>query len=545
MTRASPGSSRGTSPSPGARRPRATGGGGGGPDGPALRILGLARANNVAIMATQFVSVGGGDPAAVRAAVVAGRGLTLEQLSLLLQVAPKDDEVRALAAWRGLPSELAPPEAFLHALASVPRLTDKVNLLLLATSFDGMVAAARDAAASLRGAAAAVRESRMLAAAAAAALAVGNELNAGTHRGGAVGVKLESLLKLADVKTVAGGRGDGDGEGDDGDAPSPPPPPVTNLLEFVAWIAASNVPVKPAWSAGRGGGGPLTDELAPLRALASARRGGGTGGDVKELTAHLDMGIGAAEKELEACQRGARRGGGGVSGASSDDGGGGDVSTATARARLEARLARSVSPPAADKVKKEAQPAAVAAPRRATGAPPPPPRPPPPQPRRATEAPPPPPPPPPKRATVAPPLPPPLPPPPPKRAAAPPPPPPPPPPRARKPGAVASLAPALAAAASPSSGPLPPPLPPAKPTFDVAAGEASFAGFLEAFLERARPARDAVAADATGAANVGADLAAFLEEPPSADPGDLVATVWAFASSFDAALARVRARARE
>lgn len=45
-----------------------------------------------------------------------------------------------------------------------------------------------------------IQDSRHLAEVLRAVLATGNMLNAGTHRGQAVGIKLESLTKLADVK---------------------------------------------------------------------------------------------------------------------------------------------------------------------------------------------------------------------------------------------------------------------------------------------------------------------------------------------------------
>ena len=48
-----------------------------------------------------------------------------------------------------------------------------------------------------------IRTSAHLAEVLRAVLATGNTLNAGTHRGQAAGIKLESLLKLADVKARA------------------------------------------------------------------------------------------------------------------------------------------------------------------------------------------------------------------------------------------------------------------------------------------------------------------------------------------------------
>ena len=464
-----------------------------------LRVLPLPRANNVAIMMTQFATVvgGGGDEGgpgpAVRSALLRGRGLTLEQLSLLLQIAPKDDEARALAAWRGGPADLAPPESFLLALAAVPRLAAKVHILLLALQFDSLADAATSAATALVAAADCVQGSATLAAAAAAALAVGNELNAGTPRGAAAGIKLDSLLKLADVKT-AGRVGGGVGGEGEGDADTPSPPPVANLLEFVAWIAtgAGDAPDR------RTG---MASDLAPVRAVVGA----GRGGDLREMLAHLDAGVAAAEVELEACRRGAARGRGSVEGAIDGAVDAGGVSAASARAALEAKLSRPRE--ASPEVAMVAKAAPVPPARRATaGAPPPPPPPPPP-----------------------------------KRSPAAPPPPPPPPPPARRSGAVANLSPALAAAATP---PRAPPSTAAVTAFDVTAAEASFGDVVDSFLATARGRRAAVAAAAATAAGRAAALATFLGEPPASDPVALLDTVWRFATDFDAARARLARRAR-
>lgn len=48
-------------------------------------VVPLSRANNVSIMLTQFSKFKTG-PAGIRRAVVTGKGLSLERLSLLLQV---------------------------------------------------------------------------------------------------------------------------------------------------------------------------------------------------------------------------------------------------------------------------------------------------------------------------------------------------------------------------------------------------------------------------------------------------------------------------
>lgn len=53
-----------------------------------------------------------------------------------MQIAPKEDELRAFQAYEGTYDELSPPEQFLYTMASVPRLNDKINVLILMHQFE-------------------------------------------------------------------------------------------------------------------------------------------------------------------------------------------------------------------------------------------------------------------------------------------------------------------------------------------------------------------------------------------------------------------------
>ena len=52
------------------------------------------------------------------------------------QIAPKEEEAKELQAYQGAKKELAPPEQFLLAMSTVPRLTDKLNILVLMQQFE-------------------------------------------------------------------------------------------------------------------------------------------------------------------------------------------------------------------------------------------------------------------------------------------------------------------------------------------------------------------------------------------------------------------------
>lgn len=158
-----------------------------------VHVITISRANNVAIMLTQFADW---DGEAIRAAAHGASKLSPEKISLLLQVrhlqschlmmqhyeslllghairassalqavafmrrkgtdglptlnpqiAPTDEEISAMRAFDGTYEDLAPPERVLALLASVPRLRQKLQVLLFQRQFGGLVA---DASVALR-----------------------------------------------------------------------------------------------------------------------------------------------------------------------------------------------------------------------------------------------------------------------------------------------------------------------------------------------------------------------------------------------------------
>ncbi len=67
-----------------------------------------------------------------------GACLLLTFLTCNVQIAPKEDELRAFQAYQGTYDDLSPPEQFLYVMASVPRLSDKINVLILMHQFEVM-----------------------------------------------------------------------------------------------------------------------------------------------------------------------------------------------------------------------------------------------------------------------------------------------------------------------------------------------------------------------------------------------------------------------
>lgn len=117
--------------------------------------------------------------------------------------------------------------------------------------FRTLVSDAKAGMSAIREAASNLRQSRRLRHVLATILAAGNALNSGTARGNAKALKLETLLKLADVKAVGGAgvrakpapNGKENGEpAEAGDSPPGPPLYISrlrSLLDYVAWVTCT------------------------------------------------------------------------------------------------------------------------------------------------------------------------------------------------------------------------------------------------------------------------------------------------------------------
>lgn len=212
--------------------------------GGSLRIVSVQRANNVSIaLARLKMRDESGDSVsttheALARAVASGNfreALDADTLVALQTAAPTEEETRAFA--KAFPKEkdvskaeaeasLSDPERFLCLMARVPRVREKLAAASFAAEFDETVAGVTAALDAVRVACDEVRRSKQLKAVLAAALAAGNVLNEGTPRGDAAGFTLDSLHKLADVKSTKRDETDG----------SNAEPPGT-LLDFVVGAA--------------------------------------------------------------------------------------------------------------------------------------------------------------------------------------------------------------------------------------------------------------------------------------------------------------------
>ena len=186
--------------------------------------------------------------------------LSLEQLAALGRAVPEDAERRAVAAYlkgehpryKGLsdPALLGTVERYFVEVMDIPRLAPRISAVAFARAFDATADRASRELATLQNAAAALTGTPTFVDLLAAVLDLGNALNAGTHRGGAAGFRLDTLLKLADVKgadrktsllhfvlgqvLAAEGKREKEGGGGDGDAADAPPAPAPRSVRTLS-----------------------------------------------------------------------------------------------------------------------------------------------------------------------------------------------------------------------------------------------------------------------------------------------------------------------
>ncbi|KAH9606119.1 hypothetical protein KSS87_007261 [Heliosperma pusillum] len=127
--------------------------------------------------------------------------LGIELLESLLKMAPTKEEERKLLEYKDeSPMKLGPAENFLRAVLNVPFAFKKVDAMLYMATFDSDVEYLRKAFETLEAACEQLRNSRVFLKLIEAVLKTGNRMNVGTNRGDAQAFKLDTLLKLIDIK---------------------------------------------------------------------------------------------------------------------------------------------------------------------------------------------------------------------------------------------------------------------------------------------------------------------------------------------------------
>ncbi|CAI0436537.1 unnamed protein product [Linum tenue] len=130
--------------------------------------------------------------------------LPAELIQTLLKMAPTSDEELKLRLFSGELSQLGPAERFLKALVDIPFAYHRMEALLFMGTLEEEIASAMESFKTLEVASKELRNSRLFLKLLEAVLKTGNRMNDGTFRGGAQAFKLDTLLKLSDVKGADG-----------------------------------------------------------------------------------------------------------------------------------------------------------------------------------------------------------------------------------------------------------------------------------------------------------------------------------------------------
>ncbi|XP_065876799.1 formin-like protein 1 [Euphorbia lathyris] len=167
------------------------------------RVLDPKKAQNIAILLRALhVTI-----EEVCEALLEGNAETLgtELLENLLKMAPSKEEERKLKEYKDdAPTKLGHPEKFLKAVLDVPFAFKRVDAMLYITNFESEVEYLKRSYDTLEAACEELRSSRMFMKLLEAVLKTGNRMNVGTNRGDAQAFKLDTLLKLVDVKGTDG-----------------------------------------------------------------------------------------------------------------------------------------------------------------------------------------------------------------------------------------------------------------------------------------------------------------------------------------------------
>ncbi|KAI3466200.1 hypothetical protein Pfo_022863 [Paulownia fortunei] len=133
-----------------------------------------------------------------------GNELPSELIHTLLKMAPTAEEELKLRLYSGEFSQLGPAERFLKGMVDVPFAFKRLESLLFMCTLQEETSMLKESFVVLEAACTELRKSRLFLKLLEAVLKTGNRMNDGTFRGGAQAFKLDTLLKLSDVKGIDG-----------------------------------------------------------------------------------------------------------------------------------------------------------------------------------------------------------------------------------------------------------------------------------------------------------------------------------------------------
>ncbi|CAO2188302.1 unnamed protein product [Urochloa humidicola] len=135
--------------------------------------------------------------------ITEGTALSVQQLEALVKMKPSEEEEKKLLDYDG-DTNMDPAENFVKALLTIPMAFSRIEAMLYKETFDDEVAHLRMSFALIKGACNELRSSKLFLRLLEAVLKTGNRMNVGTIRGGASAFKLDTLLKLSDIRGADG-----------------------------------------------------------------------------------------------------------------------------------------------------------------------------------------------------------------------------------------------------------------------------------------------------------------------------------------------------
>ncbi|PKI42385.1 formin-like protein 3 [Punica granatum] len=133
-----------------------------------------------------------------------GTKLPLELVQTLLKMAPTTQEELKLRLYSGDLSRLGPAERFLKVLVDIPFAFKRLEALQFMSIAEEEVSTVKESLETLEVACGKLKNSRLFLKLLEAVLKTGNRMNDGTYRGGAQAFRLDTLLKLSDVRGTDG-----------------------------------------------------------------------------------------------------------------------------------------------------------------------------------------------------------------------------------------------------------------------------------------------------------------------------------------------------
>ncbi|KAL4569777.1 hypothetical protein LXL04_025420 [Taraxacum kok-saghyz] len=133
-----------------------------------------------------------------------GAQLPVELIATLLRMAPSQEEELKLRLYDGDINQLGLSERFLKDLVEIPFAFKRLEALLFMAAIHEDYHMAKESFATLEVACDKLMSSRLFLRLLEAVLKTGNRMNDGTYRGGAQAFKIDTLLKLSDVKGTDG-----------------------------------------------------------------------------------------------------------------------------------------------------------------------------------------------------------------------------------------------------------------------------------------------------------------------------------------------------